>query len=129
VAVLTNDVEQRLQAVAEQLTPAVELLDRKTQTLADMLARFGPLMNDGISNLLFSGGTGDITPAGRVRPGRAHRCGAPSDGPPLAIEHDRSDASDIPGQGGARGALICARRSDTPTHQDGVRPLTARSSP
>jgi hypothetical protein len=34
-------------------------LDRKTQTIADMLARFGSLMNNGIYNLLFSGGTGE----------------------------------------------------------------------
>jgi hypothetical protein len=51
MAVLTNDVEQRLQPVAEQRTRAVELLDRKAQTIADMLARFGSLMNDGIYNL------------------------------------------------------------------------------
>jgi hypothetical protein len=65
VAVLTNDVEQRLQPVAEQRTRAVELLERKAQTIADMLARFGSLMNDGIYNLLFRGGMNDNKAIGR----------------------------------------------------------------
>jgi hypothetical protein len=65
VAVLTNDVEQRLQAVAEQRTRTDELLDRKAQTIADMLARFGSLMNDGIYNLLFSDGMYDNKAIGR----------------------------------------------------------------
>jgi hypothetical protein len=40
-------------------------LDRKTQTIDDMLALFGSLMNDGIYHFLFNGGTREIKEIGR----------------------------------------------------------------
>src|SRR5262249_5029961 len=53
----------RLDAAAEQRTRAVDLFDRNKQTIAAMLVQFDSLMSEGVYNLLFNGGLGDIRAA------------------------------------------------------------------
>jgi hypothetical protein len=62
--VLAERVERtRLDSAAEQRTRAIDLLQRDKQTIEAMMIQFDLLMREGVYNVLYSGGMGNITTA------------------------------------------------------------------
>jgi tetratricopeptide (TPR) repeat protein len=53
----------RLEAAAEQRTRAIDVFQRNKETIGTMIVQFDTLMSEGVSNVLFNGGTGDINRA------------------------------------------------------------------
>jgi tetratricopeptide (TPR) repeat protein len=51
---------QRIEAAAEQRTSALENFQRNKQTIASMMVQFDTLMTEGVYNVLYNGGMGDI---------------------------------------------------------------------
>ena len=58
-----NLEKQRLQAAGDQRERALELLEQNKQTIKTMMVQFDSLMTEGIYNVLYNGGTGDIASA------------------------------------------------------------------
>src|SRR5262249_19899648 len=57
-------LEQRhVEAAREQRTRAIDALQRDKQTIFSMMVQFDKLMSDGVYNVLYNGGTGDIRAA------------------------------------------------------------------
>jgi hypothetical protein len=54
---------QRLEAAAEQRTRAVEAFERNQQTIKAMMIQFDTLISEGVYNVLYNGGLGDIAAA------------------------------------------------------------------
>src|SRR5262245_32329872 len=54
---------QRLEAAAEQRTRAIDVFQRNKQTIAAMMVQFDTLVSEGVYNVLFIGGLGDIRAA------------------------------------------------------------------
>ncbi len=62
--VVADRAEQlRLESAAEQRTRAVNLFQRNKETIGSMMVQFDTLMSEGVYNVLFSGGLGDIRAA------------------------------------------------------------------
>ena len=54
---------QRLEAAAEQRTRAIDIFQRNKETIGAMMVQFDTLMSEGVYNVLFNGGMGDIRAA------------------------------------------------------------------
>ena len=54
---------QRLEAAAEQRTRAIDIFQRNKETIGAMMVQFDTLMSEGVYNVLFIGGLGDIRAA------------------------------------------------------------------
>ena len=54
---------QRLEAAAEQQTRAIDIFQRNQETIDAMMIQFDTLMSEGVYNVLFNGGLGDIPAA------------------------------------------------------------------
>ena len=54
---------QRLESAAEQRTRAIDLFQRNKQTIDAMMIQFDTLMSEGVYNVLYNGGMGDIRAA------------------------------------------------------------------
>jgi tetratricopeptide (TPR) repeat protein len=54
---------QRMEAAAEQRTRAVDVFQRNKETIAAIMVQFDSLMSEGVYNVLFTGGLGDIRAA------------------------------------------------------------------
>jgi tetratricopeptide (TPR) repeat protein len=54
---------QRLESAAEQRTRAIDIFQRNKETIAAMMVQFDTLMSEGVYNVLFIGGLGDIRAA------------------------------------------------------------------
>ena len=52
---------QRLDAAAEQRTRTIDQFQRRKETIAAMMVQFDTLMSEGVYNVLYNGGTGNIT--------------------------------------------------------------------
>ena len=71
----------RLESAAEQRTRAVDVFQRNKETIGSMMVQFDTLMSEGVYNVLYNGGMGDIKAAtqpfsGRQAPGPAGVCPA-----------------------------------------------------
>ena len=53
----------RLEAAAEQRTRAIDLFQRNKETIGAMMVQFDTLISEGVYNVLYNGGTGDIRAA------------------------------------------------------------------
>jgi tetratricopeptide (TPR) repeat protein len=53
----------RLESAAEQRSRAVDLFQRNKETIGSMMVQFDTLMSEGVYNVLFNGGMGDIKAA------------------------------------------------------------------
>ncbi len=54
---------QRLEAATEQRTRAIDIFQRNKETIGAMMVQFDTLMSEGVYNILFIGGLGDIRAA------------------------------------------------------------------
>ena len=50
----------RLEAAAEQRTRAIDLFQRNKQTIEAMMIQFDTLISEGVYNMLYTGGMGNI---------------------------------------------------------------------
>ncbi len=53
----------RLESASEQRTRAIDIFQRNKETIASMMVQFDTLMSEGVYNVLFNGGMGDIKAA------------------------------------------------------------------
>ena len=51
---------QRIEAAGEQRTRALDMFQRNKQTIAAMMVQFDTLISEGVYNVLYNGGMGDI---------------------------------------------------------------------